>query len=255
MNKDQILEALNLAKENSKKRNFAQSVDLIINLKGLDLKKPEQNINTFVTLPYSTGRNSKVCALVGDDLQNKAKEVCDFTINKKDFSRYSENLKDLKKMAKNVDFFIAQANLMTDIAKFFGKTLGPMGKMPNPKAGAVIPPTIMDLKPLVEKLKKTTKIQTKNEQSIKAIVGKENMGDNEIIENILMVYTTVIHSVPDEVHNLRNVIIKLTMGKPFIVGQKYEKQDLEKLSLEKTKKKKSSTKTKKVSSEVKDDKN
>lgn len=221
MNKNEILETLKLARENSKKRNFAQSVDLIMNLKGIDLKKPEQNISTFVTLPYHAGKIFKIGAFVSDELQNKAKEVCDIVINKKDFSKYGDNLKELKKIAKNVDFFIAQANLMTDIAKFFGKTLGPIGKMPNPKAGAVIPPNAIELKPLVEKLRRTIKIQTKNEQAIKAIIGKENMKDEEITENILAVYNIVLHSVPNETHSIRNSIIKLTMGKPFVVGQKH----------------------------------
>lgn len=220
MNKTDILETLKSARENSKKRNFAQSIDLIINLKGIDLKKPEQNISTFVTLPYSAGKTIKIGAFVSDELQNKAKEVCDIVINKKDFSKYSDNLKELKKIAKNIDFFIAQANLMTDIAKFFGKTLGPIGKMPNPKAGAVIPPNAVELKPLVEKLKRTIRIQTKNEQAIKAIIGKENMKDEEITENILAVYNIVLHSVPNEIHSIKKSILKLTMGKPFVVGQK-----------------------------------
>jgi len=237
MNKDQILETLKLIRENSKQRKFPQSVDLIINLKGLDLKKPEQNINTFATLPFLGGKTNKIGALVGDELQNKAKEVCDFVINKKDFSKYSENLKELKKIAKNVDFFIAQANLMNDIAKFFGKTLGPIGKMPNPKAGAVIPPMALDVKPLVEKLKKTVKVQTKNEQSIKTIVGKENMKDDDIAENILAVYNLVLHSVPNEIHSIRNVILKLTMGKPVIVGKALEKNKEVDVKKEEVKKK------------------
>ncbi|MBI2499622.1 50S ribosomal protein L1 [Candidatus Woesearchaeota archaeon] len=252
MNKSQILETLKLARENSKKRNFAQSIDLIINLKGIDLKKPEQNINTFVVLPHHVGKNTKIGAFVSDELQNKAKEVCDLVINKKDFSKYGNNLKELKKIAKNVDFFIAQANLMTDIAKFFGKTLGPIGKMPNPKAGAVIPPNAIDLKPLVEKLRRTTKIQTKNEQAIKAIIGKENIKDEEITENILAVYNAVLHAVPNETHSIRNSILKLTMGKPFIVGQKpiikEEKKEESKIAKEvEVKKKEEKTQKKKES--------
>ena len=38
MEKNEVIEALKRAKD-SQKRNFSQSIDLIINLKGIDLKK------------------------------------------------------------------------------------------------------------------------------------------------------------------------------------------------------------------------
>jgi len=48
MDKKKFLEALNKAKQDSKKRNFKQKVDLIVNLKDLDLKKPEQQVEFFL---------------------------------------------------------------------------------------------------------------------------------------------------------------------------------------------------------------
>ena len=38
-----------------------------------------------------------------------------------------------------------------------------------------VPPVVPDLKPLVDKLKNTVRLQTKNELSIKVSVGKENI--------------------------------------------------------------------------------
>jgi len=73
-------------------------------------------------------------------------------------------------------------------------------------------------------MKKTVKLETRNEQSVKVIVGKEDMKDEDLAENIMLVYTTVVNSIPDENQNLRNVIVKLTMGKPFIIGKKPEEQ-------------------------------
>ena len=45
MKKENILKALKKAKEGSQKRNFKQSFDLIINLKGIDNKKAEHQID------------------------------------------------------------------------------------------------------------------------------------------------------------------------------------------------------------------
>ena len=53
-----------------KKRNFKQTVDLIINLKNLNLKKPEHQVEFFLELPKAKGKKTKVCALVGAELSD-----------------------------------------------------------------------------------------------------------------------------------------------------------------------------------------
>lgn len=215
MNKNNILDAIKKARENSKKRKFNQSFDLVINLKNLNLKKPEENVNTFLNLPYGRGRKVKVCALVGQELINKAKEVCDKTLLKDDFSRLDK--KDIKNLANEFDFFIAQVNLMPDIAKYFGKILGSRGKMPNPKAGCVVPINA-EVKPLYEKLQKTVKVETKNEPILKLSVGNEAMKDEDVAENISGIYSTILGLLPQEKNNIKNIFLKLTMSKPVLVG-------------------------------------
>lgn len=227
MDNHEVLETLKLLKEHSKKRKFSQSIDLIINLKGLNLKKPEENIKNYVILPHSLGKTSKVGIFLGDELIGKAKGVCDVIIHKDEFQNYQKDSKKVKKLSKDVDVLIAQANLMPDIAKSFGKVLGPRGKMPDPNAGAIVPPAIPDLNPIVEKLRRTVKLQTKNELIIKTSVGREDMSDDQIVENIMAVYNNITHSVKDPKHMIKSVILKLTMGKSFIIGKKYEKKELE----------------------------
>ncbi len=236
MDKHQVLETLKLAREHSKKRNFAQSVDIILNFNGLNLKKPEDNINTFIELPYSKGKVSKIGALVGNELSTKAKETCDLVILKDDFYSYGTDQKKTKKIAKDIDFFIAQANLMTEVAKAFGKVLGPMGKMPNPKAGAVVPPIIPSLKPIVDKLKNSIKLQTKNELAVKGIIGNESMKDDELAENALAVYKHVLHLVHDDKSKIVKAILKLSMGRPFVVTRKYTEEELSKKEIKSKKK-------------------
>ncbi len=236
MDKNQVLQALRLVKEHSKKRNFTQSVDLIINLKGLDLKKSEENINTFIVLPKPRGKDSKIGALIGNELQTKAKETCDLVIHREDFSNYGANPKQVKHLAKKIDFFIAQANLMTDVAKSFGKVLGPIGKMPNPKSGAVISPVTPSLKPIVDKLKNTVKLQTKNEMVVKCSIGTEKMQDEDLFENMMTAYNHIFHMLHEDKTKIGNVILKLTMGRPFIIGTKYAEEALKKPEMKKIKK-------------------
>ena len=219
MNNESVLKTIKKVRENSKKRNFSQTFDLVINLKKLNLKKPEHNINDFVVLKFGRGKKTKLCALVDKELVGEAKKVCDEVITKDGFGMLDK--KAIKKLAVSYDYFIAQANLMPDIAKFFGKVFGPKGKMPNPKAGCVVPPNAQ-LGVLYEKLQKTIRVQTKNEMSIKCSVGSENMKDEEIQENIMTIYNHIFHLLPEGEGNMKNVYLKLTMSKPFIVGEKNE---------------------------------
>ena len=90
--------------------------------------------------------------------------------------------------------------------------------MQNPKAGCVVPPNA-NLKPLCEKLQKTVRLQTKNDPIIQTMVGNEKMEDEEVIDNIMTVYDTLIHNLPSGNNNIKNVFIKLTMGKALEIGK------------------------------------
>ena len=48
MEKKHFLKAIEDLRKNSTKRKFSQSFDMIINLKQLDLKKPDHNVLLFV---------------------------------------------------------------------------------------------------------------------------------------------------------------------------------------------------------------
>jgi len=212
MEKKEALKFIEELKKLKKERKFSQTYDLVINLRGINLKKPDEKLDFFMQLPHSKGKPQKVCALVGAELAEEAKN-CDFAITQKDFPIYKQDKRKIKKLSEEHDFFIAQANIMPDIATAFGGVLGPRGKMPNPKGGMIVPPKAA-LKPLVEKLRNTIRIQTKNETSIKCPIGSEKMSDDQIAENLVAVYNQVVSHLPQEENNIRSAYIKLTMSKP-----------------------------------------
>lgn len=219
MEDNEVFEAIKKLRSSASKRNFSQTVDLVVNLKQLDLKKPEQQVNSFAVLPHSRGKKMKVCALVDKELFNSAKEVCDFAVIKEDFSKFDK--KALRKLANGYDFFIAQATVMPDIARYLGKGLGTKGKMPNPKADCVVPPSV-NLKALYEKLQRTVRLQTKSEPSVKCAVGTEKMSDDQVKDNIMAVYNSLLHLLPKEKHNIKEILLKLTMGPAVVIGAKDE---------------------------------
>ena len=220
MDKQLILETLKKAKETSPKRNFKQAIDLIMVLRGLDLKKPEQNVNTFLNLHHGIGRKISVCALVGAELIPQAKEVCDEVISDQEFDKYKVK-KDVRKLAEKHDYFIAQANIMPKIATVFGRVFGPKGKMPNPKAGCVVPPNA-NLKPVYERLQKLVRLQTKNQAVVQNKVGIEDQNEDEVADNILTIYNAVKAALPQGDQNIKSVMIKLTMSPAVKIGKQAE---------------------------------
>jgi large subunit ribosomal protein L1 len=213
MNKDEVLEALDKLKMSSQKREFKQSIDLIIALKELDFKKTEQQVEMFLSLPHNNGKKIKVCALVGAELNDDAKKVFDLTIIQDDFQKYDK--KKARSLAGQYDFFIAQANIMTKVAATFGRYLGVRGKMPNPKAGCVVPPRGVNLAALYEKLQTTMKVSAKKVPLIQMRVGTEAMPPEHVADNVMFVYDQLIHHLPAEKHNIKAVYLKYTMSKPI----------------------------------------
>ncbi len=204
--KDELKKALTeLRKE--KERKFNQTLDLIINLQKFDVKK--NPVNIFVQVPYKI-KDKKICAFL--ESRNKNIE----TITKDEFRKYSDK-KELKKLVKRFDFFIAQSSLMASIATTFGRVLGPAGKMPSPQIGVIMNTDDKTINELKNKINSNLRVRAK-ESSIKMAIGKQDMKDEEIIENILSVYNAILKALTKEKENIKNVEIKFTMTKPVKIN-------------------------------------
>jgi|TARA_B100001971_G_C18240058_1_gene570140 large subunit ribosomal protein L1 len=220
MNKKIIQETLAKLKKESSKRKFSQTVELVVNLKGLDLKKPEHQVHAYVQLHHSRGKPVKVCALVGPELLEQAKTDVDGYVGVDDFGKHQDKML-AKKLANSYDYFVAQATIMPKLATAFGRVFGPKGKMPNPKAGCVVPPNA-NLKQLHEKLQKTVKLLALTDPIIHVAIGTEEMADDAVVDNIQVVYDWLVHHLPQGKDNIRNAFIKMSMTKSYSLGGKDE---------------------------------
>jgi len=215
MSKEDVVAALAVARKS--KRGFVQGVDLVVPMVSLDLKKPDHQVDFFIEVPSGIGKKVKVCALVGPELQPEAKSACDGLVVQEDFPNYGKNKKLAKKLVKQYDYFIGQANIMPQIAATFGRVLGPKGKMPNPKAGCIVPPKAI-LKPLVDRLQKTVHVSAKTVPMVQCKVGNESMADDAIATNVIAIFNQLVHSLPSGEQNIKGTFIKLTMGTPVKIG-------------------------------------
>lgn len=217
MDKKEILTAIEKIRKESPKRGFNQTVDLILNLKGIDLKNPNEKVDIFLPLPHVRAKKVEIGAVVDDSLVAEAKKVCDFVIPLDRLHEEAKKKREMKKLARRIAFFITQPHLMKDLAANLGKILGTKGKMPNPKSGCIIPPKT-PLQPIVDKLRKTVRSATKNDLIVKCAVGDEKMSDEDLTENIMAVCTAVSKALPQQDNNIRSIILKFTMGAPVKMG-------------------------------------
>jgi large subunit ribosomal protein L1 len=240
MKKEDFLHALQNLRKDSKKRKFSQTVDLIVNLEEVDTKF---NLDTYVHMPHDSGKGVKICAVV-DTLAKQAEELVDKVVNKEELGKL--DAKQVSQIAKDYDIFIAEASLMGQLATVLGRTLGPLGKMPNPKAGGVVMPD-EDMKANVSKFKSDLRLKNKAEAIVKVVLGKEDFEDEKLVENGVAVYDAIVHALPHAERNVKNVLIKFTMSKPVRVGKKVKVEEDKETEEKKEEPKEEKPKPKKVS--------
>lgn len=202
----QTLNAVKKALESAKKRNFKETVDISINLKDIDLSIPKNRITDDVILPHGRGRPVKVCVIGGSELVQRAKAVADRVITADELGKIADDKKQAKKMAGEFDYFIAEASLMPVVGKRLGIVLAPRGKMPKPiQPGA-------DPKPVIDNLRKTVSVKSKDRKTFHAPVGTIEMTPEQIAENIDMILKKITGKLDRGAMNIGSVWVKTTMG-------------------------------------------
>ncbi len=206
MEKKKLTEALNKALEEKGKRKFKQSVELIINMRGIDFSKSENRLNLDIVLPKGKGGKALKCAVfaetgVGADAK---KAGADLIISPDEIPAWGEKTKAAD-LADNY-FLLAEPKLMGVVAKSLGQYLGKRGKLPKPVVG--------NIAGVIERSKNSIRIVSKGKYLpvAHAFIGTESMEAEELFENAEAVYDAVKTKVKES--NIKSVYVKLTMGKP-----------------------------------------
>lgn len=207
MDKNKLAEAIKKVKESSQKRKFTQSIDLIVTLKQFDVKK--EKFEEQLILPHGAGKPAKVAAFIGGET---SPEGCDLAILDTKMGEY-KNKRKARKLARDYDFIISQANVMPELAQHLGKYLAPIGKMPNPKFGMIFPPKA-NIKALAGRLKSTVLLATKKSPVIQCSIGNELMDEAKLSENVQTVMDFLERKLKE---NVNKIMLKTTMGRPVRV--------------------------------------
>jgi large subunit ribosomal protein L1 len=210
MDRKKLAEAITKALEEKGKKKFKQSVELIINMRGIDFAKSENRLNLDIVLPKGKGgKELKSAVFAEGNMADEAKRAgADLVILPADIAGWAAPAK--VKELSNAYFLLAQPNMMGQVAKSLGQSLGKRGKLPKPITG--------NIKELIERSKKSVRIASKGKYLpvAQALIGTEAMGAEDLLENAETVYDAVKNKVNEG--NIRSVYVKLTMGRPVKVS-------------------------------------
>lgn len=211
--KDDIGRALGELRKNLVKRKFPQSIDLVVKLREVDLKKPENRINEAIALPNPPDKALKICVIASGDLATRAKDAgADMLISRQDLENLGKDKKAARKLAVNYDFFIAEAPLMPLVGRGLGSFLGPRGKMPTP-----VPPNA-PIEQVVSNHRKMVRVRMREQPVLQCRVGTENMPDDKLVENIQAVVSRIEQKLERGFKNIGEILLKATMSKPVKVS-------------------------------------
>jgi len=209
LDKKTLLDAVKEAKSKSGEKKFTQSIELILDIKEIDMKSPEGKIQQVIELPHATGKPNKILVVASGELAMNARNAkVDKVMEKADLEGLAGKKKELRKLANTYDVFLSEAPLMPLVGRNFGPVLGPRGKLPVP-----VPPNA-DITTLVKKHRKTVVVRMRNQPIIQCAVGTADMKEEQIVENIQAVLRVLEGKLKRGLKNIKYAFIKTSMGTP-----------------------------------------
>ncbi len=206
MRREQVIGAILKAREAAPSRGFEQSIELIVNLKNIDLKRPEKRINLRVEVPNGFG-GRKVLIFASGDLALRARRAgADAVIEPSELEAMAKDKKEIKRRLKEFDIFYAEAPLMPLVGRLVGPFLGPRGRMPTPL------PSSAPVEEIIEAGRRTVFLRSRDKPLIQCAVGSEKMEGSKVAENIEAILSSLTPALDRGLGNIRSAYVKLTMG-------------------------------------------
>lgn len=204
--REQITSTIIKVRDTSSKRKFDQSFELAINLRELDMKRPENRINLRFQLPNGFG-SRKVLVFASGDLALRARRAgADAVVEPAELEQLATDNKAAKKRLKDYDVFVAEAPMMPAVGRVAGPILGPRGKMPTP-----VPPQA-PIDNIIERERRVVVLRSRDKSFVHCIVGKESMSDEQVTENIESVINNLTNATKRGFGNIKSMYLKLSMS-------------------------------------------
>lgn len=205
IDESKVREMVGEAKGAAGERGFTQSMELITVFKDIDVKKGFQ-LNEVVQLPRA-GSEAVVCVLAGGDMGAKARAAnAGAVVDADELGRLANDKRAARKFINKYDFFLADTKIMPAVGKSLGQLLGPRGKMPAPV------PFNAPIEAFLRRFQSSIRVRVRGSLSVSCRIGDQSMEDGALAANAMAVLGAIEKKLPNGEKNIRDVMVKATMG-------------------------------------------
>ncbi|KIH91855.1 large subunit ribosomal protein L10Ae [Sporothrix brasiliensis 5110] len=201
-----VAEVLEYSNE-TKKRNFLETVELQIGLKNYDPQRDKRFSGT-VRLPSVPRPNMAICILGDQHDIDRAKHGGVDAMSSDDLKKLNKNKKLVKKLARKYDAFIASETLIKTIPRILGPGLSKAGKFPTPVSHSE------SLSDKITDVKSTIKFQLKKVLCMGVAVGNVGMDQEQLVANIMLAINYLVSLLKKGWQNVGSLTIKASMSPP-----------------------------------------
>jgi len=202
--------------ESKKKRKFVETIDVVVNLKNVNLKDPNKRFNNEVELPNPVDEKTTVCFFVEGDQLVQAGNLKVDAMGKDGMDTIGKKEKaEKRKFVNKYEYFVANTDTMKIVAKNFGKLFGPKGKMPRPQPqgyGVINPGD--SIAPSLERYKKVVRMKLQKFPLIQFKIGSKAMEVKKLAQNLKASIEWIEQKLEKGRANIKSVFVKTTMGAP-----------------------------------------
>ncbi|CAG7555395.1 uncharacterized protein FIESC28_10875 [Fusarium coffeatum] len=191
----------------TKKRNFLETVELQIGLKNYDPQRDKRFSGT-IRLPSVPRPNMSICILGDAHDLDRAKHGGVDAMSADDLKKLNKNKKLIKKLARKYDAFIASEALIKQIPRLLGPGLSKAGKFPTPVSHAD------DLSGRINEVKSTIKFQLKKVLCMGVAVGNVEMTTEQLVANVMLAINYLVSLLKKGWQNVGSLTIKASMSPP-----------------------------------------
>jgi len=195
-------EAIDLLKKISYSA-FDGTVEVHMHL-GVDPRHADQMVRGTAVLPHGTGRTVRVLVFAKGEKVKEAESAGADYVGAEDLAE------KIQGGWMDFDVAVATPDLMSVVGRL-GRTLGPRGLMPSPKAGTVT----FDIAKAVKEIK-AGKIEYRTEKTgiLHAGIGKASFTEEQLLANFTALLEAVVRAKPaaSKGQYLRSIAISTTMG-------------------------------------------
>ncbi|KAK9467695.1 ribosomal protein L1-like protein [Lipomyces arxii] len=194
--------------ENTKKRNFLETVELQIGLKNYDTQRDKRFSGT-VKLPQVPRPNMTICVFGDAHDVDRAKHIGIDAMSVDDLKKLNKNKKLIKKLAKKYNAFVASEVLIKQVPRLLGPQLSKAGKFPTPVSHND------DLYGKITEVRSTIKFQLKKVLCLAVAVGNVGMDEDQLVTQIMIASNFLVSLLKKHWQNVGSLTIKSSMGPSF----------------------------------------